>query len=319
MAWTDPDPGSPRSRDELLAAVVRRGRRIRRRRQTAAALFGAVALVVPVVILASLPTGRTADVNLTAAGPFAADLATPPASGSALGGSSDLGAGSGDPVVEPTTTTVLSRPFVSLVSTTTLAVAVQPAPTTTTAPPEGRSGAPTTIPPADHPTDRDGLVRPTPVPGTVGSATAAGGASAPAETTPTTAAAAGAPALANCPAADVAVTVATEHPSYAPGETVRGFSMLENRSGTTCLLPTRSFFHVEDGAGRTVTNFAYTADYPLPVRAEPGRTVTDGFSWDQRNCAGGPCLQVPAGTYVVFANWTEAGSYTGHTSFAIGG
>lgn len=126
------------------------------------------------------------------------------------------------------------------------------------------------------------------------------------------------PALAACPAAEVRVTVSTEKGTYAPGETVRFSSTLENRSATTCLVSGRAFFSVENGAGRTVSSFAYTANYMLPVKAEPGQTFTNTGTWDQRDCTGSACVQVPAGTYVVVAGWTEGGPYTGRGSFQIG-
>jgi hypothetical protein len=80
----------------------------------------------------------------------------------------------------------------------------------------------------------------------------------------------------------------------------------------------RAFFHVEDATGATVASFPHTADFQLPVKAEPGRTFTNSFSWDQTDCGPGPCAQVPAGTYTVVAEWTEAGPYVGRGSFSIG-
>jgi hypothetical protein len=150
--------------------------------------------------------------------------------------------------------------------------------------------------------------------GNVGMAAAAGSSTAVAASTTVP----GDGVLADCAASDVAVTVATEKEAYAPGGTVRGFSTLENRSASPCLLPTRSFFRIEDASGGDVSAFRYTADYRLPAKVQPGATVTDGFTWDQRNCGTGACVQVPSGTYMVFADWTEGGSYGGRTSFRIG-
>lgn len=53
------------------------------------------------------------------------------------------------------------------------------------------------------------------------------------------------------------------------------------------------------------------------VRAEPGKTFTSTFTWDQKDCAGSACAQVPAGTYTVVADWSEGGPYTGSTAFQI--
>ena len=111
--------------------------------------------------------------------------------------------------------------------------------------------------------------------------------------------------------------MSTEKAAYRPGETVRGASTLENRSAEACLLPTRGFFKVSNAGGEVVGTFAYTADFRFPVTAEPGKTFTSTFSWEQLDCAGSACVQVPPGTYTVVADWTESGPYTGSTTFQI--
>ena len=123
--------------------------------------------------------------------------------------------------------------------------------------------------------------------------------------------------VAACPAAEVGVIVTTEKSTYAAGETVRGSSTLENRSSTTCLLPTRAFFRILDAAGGTVGSFAYTMELRMPVKAAPGKTFTSTFTWDQKNCSGSSCAQVPPGTYEVVADWNESGPYSGRASFQI--
>ena len=148
--------------------------------------------------------------------------------------------------------------------------------------------------------------------GTANSASSGGAAAAPSGPTQSD------PALAACPAADVRVTVSTDKATYAPGDTVRFSSTLENRSATTCLVSGRAFFSIENAAGKTVSSFAYTADYMLPVKATPGQTFTNTGTWNQQDCTGPACLQAPAGTYVVVAGWTEGGPYTGRGSFQIG-
>jgi hypothetical protein len=95
-------------------------------------------------------------------------------------------------------------------------------------------------------------------------------------------------------------------------------STLENRSTVTCLLPSRAFFRVEDSAGRSVGLFAYTMEYRMPVQAEPGKVFTSSLSWDQKDCSGPACVQAPAGTYVVVADWTEGGPFTARGAFQIG-
>lgn len=316
MPWTDPEPDLRRSRDELLADVVRRGARMRRRRRTGTAMAAAMALVVPVTLLAAIGNGPDRRVNLTVAGSAPNDGGGAPVTTSAV---PVLPA---DNAADPPTTTIRPGESTPLAPPTTLVLpgavgAAAPAPSST---------VPTALRPASAdatPTTRasDPPARPAPSPGGFSSATAAGsgqGTAVAASTTVPSAPGADA-ALADCAPDDVAVTVATENPTYAPGDTVRGFSMLENRSATACLLPTRSFFRIQDATGATVSNFSYTADYRLPVRAEPGGTVTDGFAWDQRSCAAGTCAQVSAGTYTVLAEWTEGGTYRGRSSFRVAG
>ena len=53
------------------------------------------------------------------------------------------------------------------------------------------------------------------------------------------------------------------------------------------------------------------------MAAEPGKSFSSSFTWDQKNCSGSSCAQVPAGTYVVIADWTESGPYSGRSSFQI--
>jgi hypothetical protein len=126
------------------------------------------------------------------------------------------------------------------------------------------------------------------------------------------------PSLTACPAAQVAVAVSTGKATFAVGETVTGSSVLENRSGTACLVPARVFFAVENSAGEDVGGFAYTADYRFPVKAEPGQSFAGSFTWDQTNCGGPACTRVPAGTYTAVGRWTEGGSFSARATFQIG-
>ena len=166
------------------------------------------------------------------------------------------------------------------------------------------------------PSDDDPVIRATPptTPAETGSVRSSPAMPAP---TPTTLLP-GEPALSACPTGDVKVTVTVDKVSYAPGETVSWSSTLENRSSTTCLMSGRAFFHVEDTAGQIVGSFAYTADYMLPVKAEPGKIITNTGMWSQQDCSGPTCTQVPAGTYAVVAGWTEGGPWVGRGSFRIG-
>ena len=126
------------------------------------------------------------------------------------------------------------------------------------------------------------------------------------------------PSLSACPPAEVAVTVATGKAAYAVGETVTGSSVLQNQSSTACLVPARVRWAVQDLAGNDVSGFAYTADYALPVRAEPGQSFPGTFSWNQNNCSGASCTPVPPGTYVLVGRWTEGGSFTAQATFQVG-
>jgi hypothetical protein len=283
-----------RSREELLADVRRRGGRIRRRRRTATALTGALALVLPVTALLAMGSRPDPDVHVTAAGPAGVNVAAP-----------------ADPVVDATTTTLISAAAETVV------------PPTTQDPQDRGPGGPGRLPPAEPtttvPTTRpavdDPVIRsPTTIPPTTAAGHPPVATTAIAAGTPS-----GNPAVPACPVADVRVTVTVEKATYAPGETVRWTSTLENRSATTCAVSGRAFFHVEDNGGRAVGAFPHTADFQLPVKAEPGKTITNGLSWDQRDCSGSACVQGPAGTYVVVAEWTEAGPYVGRGSFSIGG
>ena len=125
------------------------------------------------------------------------------------------------------------------------------------------------------------------------------------------------PSLSGCPPAEVAAMVATGKAAYAVGETVTGSSVLENRSSTACLVPARVRWAVQDLAGNDVSGFAYTADYAMPVKAEPGQSFPGTISWNQSNCSGASCTPVPPGTYVLVGRWTEGGSFTAQATFQV--
>ena len=278
-----------RSRDEWLAEVKRRGGRLRRRRQITMAVVGALALVLPVTALTAFLGGAPdRDVRQLVAGP-----------GPTIPGDEVPSSG---PALEPAPSTG--------------------APTTTVAPDQlqvegvhGRSEppVPATISPSDNPViTRPPVTKPAP-------ADPNGSVSSPILAPPpsTTVAPSADPAPAPCPSADVRVTVTTAKPTYSPGETVQGSSTLENSGTVACLLPTRAFFRIVNGAGKDVGSFAYTMEFRYPVRAEPGRTFSSSFTWDQRDCSGPACAQVPAGTYTVVADWSESGPYAGRSTFQI--
>ncbi|HEX2047887.1 MAG TPA: hypothetical protein VHF27_08985 [Acidimicrobiales bacterium] len=292
MPWTE-----SRSRDEWLAEVRRRGERIRRRRQLAASALGAVALLGPAFAMVSYTTGGDGQRQLQVA-------ASGPAPTSGVAGPS-LPAMVGEGEAIPTTTALagadalpeVTAPSGPLYSTTTTEV-------------HRRVSSINGVPSYDDP-----VIRPTP-PTTAAENDSVRSTVLP-PPTPTTAPP-GDSALSACPTGEVKVTVTTEKGTYARGEAVRWSSTLENRSSTTCLMSGRAFFHVEDTAGTIVGSFPYTADYMLPVKAEPGKVITNTGGWDQKDCSGPACTHVTPGTYVVVAKWTEGGPWVGRETFEIG-
>lgn len=287
MPWTE-----SRTRHEWLDEVKRRGERLRRRRRLTFATLAAVALVLPATALATLLGGTAGnrDVNLAVAGP--------PPTGEVAGAIPST------PAPEEATTTTSEPPL-----------RVEAG--------RGRTepATPGSSVPADDPVvRRPGATNPSPAPGNSSSDPNTPVSSEPAlPPPPAVTPPATAPGAANCPSSEVRVTVTTDKTAYAPGETVRGSTTITNRSAGACLLPTRGFVRIMNAAGRDVSGFAYTMEYRFPVLAEPGKTFTTPFTWDQRDCSGSACVQVPAGTYNVAADWTEGGQYFGRGSFTIGG
>jgi len=297
LPWTESG-----SRDEWLAEVTRRGEQIRRRRRLAVSGVGAVALLAPVIAVASLTAGGRPEHQLQVAAEGPA-----PTTGSS---------------VTPLPSVISGEALV--VTSTTLAApagegqSIPPAPalySTTTTEVHRRVSAVNGVP---SPTD-DPVIRPTIPPTTVTSGNDSVRSSPTLAPTPNPTLPSNDPSLEACPVDGVRVTVSIEKPAYASGEIVRWSSTIENRSATTCLMSGRAFFHVENTAGKIVGSFAYTANYMLPVKAEPGKTISESGSWNQQDCSGSACVQVPAGGYVVVAGWTEGGPYVGRGSFQIGG
>ena len=297
MPWTE-----SRSRQEWLDEVKRRGERLRRRRRLSFAVVGALALMLPATALATFLAGAGDDrgVNLTVAGPRP--------TGEVAGGDRATDAGELPSAAPPEETTTTTTEEDRLEAGVMPGRAEPPTPTPTSRPPAA---------PGDDPVVRTPA---TTVPGNSSSGPDAPVSSGPVPPPPPGAAPPTTPSgAANCPSAEVRVTVTTDRSTYAPGETVRGSTTIENRSGSACLLPTRGFVRITNAAGNDVSGFAYTMEYRFPVLAEPGKTFTTPFTWDQRACSGGSCVQVPAGTYNVAADWTEGGQYFGRGSFTIGG
>ena len=184
------------------------------------------------------------------------------------------------------------------------------APATSVAPERSEPSVPATIPPGDNPV----ITRP---PATKPPADPNGSVGSPILVPPASTSVPPSAELGPCRSADVRVTVTTTKASYGPGETVQGSSTLANRGPVACLLPTRAFFRILNGAGKDVGGFAYTMEFRYPVRAEPGNTFSSSFTWDQRDCSGPACARVPPGMYTVVADWSESGPYTGSTTFQV--
>lgn len=308
MPWTESG-----SRQEWLEEVKRRGERLRRRRRMSFAVVGALALVLPAAAVATFLTrdsGRDLHVAVAGPAPTREVAGMTPADGA--------GAGETPPMPPPDEVTTTTEPH-GRVATINGGSAPQPQGGDL----HGRTEPPapgSSVAPGDDAQRRPGATNPAASPGGAGdpnTAPSSGAGSPPPPAAPpsppTTA-----PGAANCPSSEVRVTVTTDRSTYGPGETVRGSTTIENRSAGACLLPTRGFVRILDSAGKDVSRFVYTMEYRFPVLAEPGKTFTTPFTWDQKDCSGSACVQVPAGTYTVTADWTEGGSYSGRGSFTIG-
>ncbi len=315
-------PTESRSRDEWLAEVRRRGERIRRRRRITAALVGALALVLPVTALTTFLGGAgPGSVELSVAGPApTAQVSSAPDSPVAepgMASSTRIAPAPATGGSESPTTTAEVHGRVAVINGSPT-----PRQTPTSAPPLTPTIAPTTsVPPADDP-----VVRP---PAGTTATTARSGSMATADTTIPPA---NAPVTA-CTAADIRVAATTEKTSYAPGETVRGSSTLENRSASTCLVSTwisveilnptgQDVFHSSSGNG--YASDLRTSDGGLPVKAEPGTVFTGTFHWVAGNCAvpaptaGSECAgRFPPGTYTAVVRWGNSGGPTGRTTFQL--
>ena len=262
----------------------------------------AVALLGPAFAMVSYPSGGGVDrqLQVAASGPAPTSDAAGPSVPTVFAESDAI----------PTTT---ARP--GAVALPEVTAPSGPLYSTTTAVVHRREGSVNSVPPADHPVVRAAPPTTNPI-GAGGTGSAQSGAAMPVSPATTAPPADSGPSA--CPTGDVKVSVTVDKPTYASGERVSWSSTLENRSSTTCLMSGRAFFHVEDTAGKIVGSFAYTADYMLPVKAEPGKAITNTGTWDQQDCSGPTCKQVAAGTYVVVAGWTEGGPWVGRASFQIG-
>ena len=294
MPWTE-----SRSRDEWLAEVQRRGTRIRRRRRAGYSVVGALALVLPVSLTATaLRSGPERAVELSVAGPAPvggmAPLPTPP-NELATG---DVPAPAATPFEAPTTTVAEVHERLAAIN----GVA-------------GPRSVPTSVVPADDPVVRPTTTLAPPAAVTFGS---------PIES-PTQSKAAGAVVASAAPPAPCApealqIDVVPSKATFAAGETVTGTSFVQTGRATGCLAPVPASFRIEEVAtGKVVGSSASVTEHPSPLMAEAGKMYTSTFSWDQKDCSGSLCAQVPSGLYQAVVQWSGGGPYRGWGEFRIAG
>lgn len=286
-----------RSRDEWLAEVKRRGGRLRRRRRAGFGAVAALALVLPASLMAGVLTaGSERAVELSVAGPAPmGGMAAMPAT-TAL-----LEAEAGDvpaPAVEAPATTVAE------VHERVASINGVPGP---------RSSTPTSMPPGDDP-----VVRPTTT--VAPPVTLARPAESPNQPTALSAPSSAASPLPPCPAQALQIDVVPSKATFSLGETATGMSFVQTGWAADCLLPVPASFRIENVATGQVVGFsAAVTEHPSPLVAQPGKTYTSTFSWDQKDCSGSMCVQVPAGLYQAVVQWTDGGPYRGWGEFRVGG
>jgi hypothetical protein len=285
-----------RSRDEWLAEVKRRGGRLRRRRRVGFGAVAALALVLPASVMAGvLSGGAERAVELSVAGPSPAGgmapLPAPP---------NELATGE----VPAVATTVVEAPTTTVAEVHERLAAINgvPAP----------RSSPTSVPPADDP-----VVGPTTtlVPPVATSGPVQGPAQSAALNSSSTVA-----SPPPCAPEALQIDVVPSKATFALGETVEGTGFVQTRRATGCLLPVPASFRIEDVAtGKVVGSSGSVTEHRSPLMAEPGKMYTSTFSWDQQDCSGSICTQVPPGLYQAVAEWTGGGPYRGWGEFRVGG
>lgn len=303
MAWTE-----SRSRDEWLAEVKRRGERLRRRRQLTVALISALALVLPASALAGFLTADSGgDQQLAVAGP-----PSPPATGpaSATEASPDPG------TTLPSEPAALDAP---VPTTTNYGVPVLNPDRRAEPPVLPAGGAVATLaPPGTVPPNDDPVVR---VTTTVATSRTTIPSLLPNQSTASgTAAGAAVARQSPCPAEALQIDVVPSKARFALGETVSGTFFLQTREASDCSVALPGSFRIEEVAtGKVLATVGATSEFASPARAEPGKMLTSTFSWDQTDCSGSSCTQVPSGLYQAVAVWPDGGPYRGWGEFRIGG
>ena len=126
------------------------------------------------------------------------------------------------------------------------------------------------------------------------------------------------PAVAACVPAQIAVAIATDRPSYAPGQQVKVTSTLRNTSSVTCSYNGYSFTsEFKDETGKSFGGAALIADSFADVPFAPGQVLTNSASWDHRQCPEPACAPLPPGVYTVVVTWGFGATYEVSTSLIL--
>jgi hypothetical protein len=104
------------------------------------------------------------------------------------------------------------------------------------------------------------------------------------------------PAAPICAPAQIAASVATDKPSYAPGQQITVTSTLRNKSSDTCFYKGYTFrTGFRDEAGHTFVGVGVVNDSMAEVALRPGEAITHSGPWDHPG--------TPAGVYTAVATW----------------
>lgn len=310
MPWTE-----SRSREEWLAEVQRRGGLIRRRRRVRFGVVGALALVLPVSVTATvLRSAPERAVELSVAGPKPAGevpgaTSTVPiqAGGGGVGSAGSSTEQASPPAGAPsptTTTTEVHRRVASANGS------VEDPTPPSSVPPEGAPAIAGAEPPAGRSSSLASSAAPN------SALEAPPGSTGPPITR-----------LRPCAASEVKATVTMDQTVYTQGQAVSGSSTLENISGSDCHLElvdsegrviSKAFFRIEDAAGGAewfqsieMSNCGCEqrdGKWVL-VPVEPERTISHRFAYEPSECAESCPVVASAGRYSVVVEWMSPSDY----------
>jgi hypothetical protein len=130
---------------------------------------------------------------------------------------------------------------------------------------------------------------------------------------------AGSPGTApSCTGRQVSATVSTDRPTYPPGETVGGTTVLTNHSAQPCSLTVSARdpgFSVSGAGGPVWQTCGPGQSCPLYerlVELPPGGRDSVSVTWDRHTCSASACggPPAPAGVYRMTAAWSGLASAT---------